>query len=105
MTPGSPAIAFDAADEAFHAPGPAEQWSDSLYLGGGDARSGLAFYARIGARPNEGVVEAALGVWLPPTRPGLPPRFLLTFARVAAPASPHKATGTRGHYNPFFSRE
>ncbi|MCU0257744.1 MAG: hypothetical protein MUF56_01800 [Solirubrobacteraceae bacterium] len=73
------------ADEGFHAPGPEEQWSDSLYVGGGDARSGLAFYTRIGARPNEGRVEAAFGAWLPPQRPGLPPRFLLTFARVEAP--------------------
>jgi hypothetical protein len=85
MTPG-PATEFDVRDEAFHAPGPQGQWSDSFYVGGGDLRSGLAFYARIGARPNEGVVEAALGVWLPPTRPGLPPRFLLAFAREPAPA-------------------
>ena len=37
-----------------------EQWSDSFYFGGGDGR-GLAFYSRIGRRPNEGVVEGALG--------------------------------------------
>jgi len=74
-----------AADERFHAPGAQEQWSDSLYFGGGDAASGLAFYTRIGARPNEGHVEAALGVWLPPRMPGHPPRFLLAFARAAAP--------------------
>lgn len=86
MVPETTATEFDVRDEAFHAPGPEEQWSDSLYFGGGDARSGLAFYARIGARPNEGVIEAALGVWLPPTRPGLPPRFVLAFARAAAPA-------------------
>jgi hypothetical protein len=73
-------------DEGFHAPGPEEQWSDSFYLGGGDAGSEIAFYTRIGARPNEGVIEGALGVWLPPTRPGLPPRFLLAFARDPSPA-------------------
>jgi hypothetical protein len=86
MTPGTDSSALDPRDEAFHAPGPEEQWSDSLYLGGGDARSEVAFYARIGARPNEGVIEGALGVWLPPTRPGLPPRFLLAFARDPSPA-------------------
>ena len=73
-------------DEGFHAPGPEEQWSDSFYLGGGDAGSAIAFYTRIGARPNEGVLEGALGVWLPPTRAGLPPRFLLAFARDPSPA-------------------
>ncbi|HVP01082.1 MAG TPA: hypothetical protein VMT10_00825 [Solirubrobacteraceae bacterium] len=76
-----------AADERFHAPGAEEQWSDSLYFGGGDAASGLAFYTRIGARPNEGRIEAALGIWLPPHLPGNPPRFLLAFARVPAPSS------------------
>ena len=74
-----------AADERFHRPGAEEQWSDSLYFGGGDAASGVAFYTRIGARPNEGRIEAALGVWLPPRMPGHPPRFLLAFAREAVP--------------------
>ena len=74
------------ADERFHVAGVEEQWSDSLYFGGGDARSGLAFYTRVGVRPNEGHLEAALGVWLPPRTPGHPPRFLLSFARVEAPA-------------------
>ncbi len=78
----------EPADEGFHVPGPEEQWSDSLYFGGGDARSGLAFYSRIGLRPNEGRIESALGVWLPAQRPGLPPRFLLAFARGDAPAEP-----------------
>ncbi len=87
MPPGPASPALDVRDEAFHAAGPEQQWSDSLYFGGADARSGLAFYARIGARPNEGIIEAALGVWLPPTRPGLPPRFLLAFSRSAAPAA------------------
>jgi hypothetical protein len=41
-----------------------EQWSDSFYFGGGDGR-GLAFYTRIGRRPNEGDTEGALGLWLP----------------------------------------
>ncbi len=86
MTIGRSSPALDIRDEAFHTPGPEEQWSDSLYLGGGDARSGLVFYTRIGVRPNEGVIEGALGVWLPPTRPGLPPRFLLAFARGDVPA-------------------
>jgi hypothetical protein len=75
---------LEPADERFHAPGPEEQWSDSLYFGGGDARSGLAFYSRIGLRPNEGIVEAAIGLWLPAERVGLPPRFLLAFAREEA---------------------
>jgi hypothetical protein len=62
-------------DEAFHPAGPEEQWSDSLYFGGGDARRGVALYTRIGRRPNEGVMEGALGVWLPDGR------FLLAFGR------------------------
>jgi hypothetical protein len=63
-----------ADDERFHTPGPEPQWSDSLYFGGGDP-SGLAFYTRIGRRPNEGRVEGALGIWLPDGR------FLLAFGR------------------------
>jgi hypothetical protein len=61
--------------ERFQPPGPEAQWSDSFYFGGGDARSGIAFYTRIGRRPNEGTIEAALGVWLPDGR------FVLCFAR------------------------
>jgi len=72
---------IEPADEAFHSPGPEEQWSDSLYFGGGDARSGAAFYSRIGWRPNEQRIEGAVGVWLPDGR------FLLAFAREEAPAS------------------
>ena len=53
-----------------------EQWSDSFYFGGGDGR-GLAFYARIGRRPNEDVTEGAFGAWLPGQG------FLLSFARAA----------------------
>jgi hypothetical protein len=34
------ALALTAEDEGFHAPGPEEQWSDSLYFGGGDGREG-----------------------------------------------------------------
>jgi hypothetical protein len=64
-----------STDEGFHPPGLEEQWSDSLYFGGGDARRGVALYTRIGRRPNEGVVEGALGVWLPGGR------FLLAFGR------------------------
>jgi hypothetical protein len=86
MPPGPESPDVDERDEAFHAPGAHEQWSDSHYFGGADAGRELAFYARIGARPNEGVVEGALGIWLPPTRPGLPPRFLLAFARDPVPA-------------------
>jgi hypothetical protein len=63
-----------AAHERWQQPGLEEQWSDSLYFGGGDGR-GLAFYSRIGLRPNEGVVEGALGIWLPEQG------FLLAFAR------------------------
>jgi hypothetical protein len=60
--------------ERWQVPGEEEQWSDSFYFGGGDGR-GLAFYSRIGRRPNEGMTEAALGVWLPGRG------FLLSFAR------------------------
>jgi hypothetical protein len=63
-----------AAHEGWQRPGPEEQWSDSFYFGGGDGR-GLAIYSRIGRRPNEGLVEGALGLWLPGQG------FLLSFAR------------------------
>jgi hypothetical protein len=53
-----------------------EQWSDSFYFGGGDGAD-LAFYARVGRRPNEDVCEGALGVWVPGQG------FMLSFARVA----------------------
>ena len=63
-----------AGHESWQEPGSEQQWSDSFYFGGGDGR-GLAFYARIGRRPNEQMTEAALGVWLPGQG------FLLSFAR------------------------
>jgi hypothetical protein len=63
-----------AAREGWQLPGPEEQWSDSFYFGGGDGR-GLAFYSRVGRRPNEGFVEGAVGIWLPGQG------FLLSFAR------------------------
>jgi hypothetical protein len=66
--------------ESWQQPGPEEQWSDSFYFGGGDGQ-GLAFYTRIGARPNEGVVEGALGTWLPGQG------FLLTFVRTPPAAT------------------
>jgi hypothetical protein len=62
--------------ESWQQPGTEEQWSDSFYFGGGDGR-GLAFYARIGRRPNENVTEGAFGAWLPGQG------FLLSFARAA----------------------
>jgi hypothetical protein len=62
--------------DSWQRPGAEEQWSDSFYFGGGDGR-GLAFYSRVGRRPNEGVTEAALGAWLPGQG------FLLSFARDA----------------------
>jgi hypothetical protein len=68
-----------ADHEGWQPPGPEEQWSDSLYFGGGDG-AGLALYARIGRRPNEGIAEGALGMWLPGQG------FFLTFARVAPTA-------------------
>jgi hypothetical protein len=74
------ATRITADHETWQPPGGAEQWSDSFYFGGGDGR-GLAFYTRIGRRPNEGVAEGALGVWLPGQG------FLLSFAR-AAPGDP-----------------
>jgi hypothetical protein len=64
-----------AASEGWQQPGPEVQWSDSFYFGGGNGE-GLAFYSRVGRRPNEGVTEGAIGVWLPGQG------FLLTFARV-----------------------
>jgi hypothetical protein len=70
------ATRITAGHEAWQPPGSEEQWSDSFYFGGGDGR-GLAFYARIGQRPNESVTEGALGVWLPGQG------FLLSFARTA----------------------
>jgi hypothetical protein len=70
-------LSFAAVDERFHAPGPEEQWSDSLYFGGGDGRTTL--YTRIGWRPNEGRMEGALGIWLPDGR------FVLGFGRAADP--------------------
>jgi hypothetical protein len=63
-----------AAHEKWQQPGADEQWSDSFYFGGGDGQ-GLAFYSRIGRRPNEGVTEGALGIWLPEQG------FLLAFGR------------------------
>ena len=65
------------AHEAWQPAGPEEQWSDSFYFGGGDGR-GLAFYSRVGRRPNEGATEGAVGIWLPGQG------FLLSFARAAA---------------------
>jgi hypothetical protein len=63
-----------AGAERWQQPGSEEQWSDSFYFGGGDGQ-GLAFYSRVGRRPNEGVTEGALGLWLPGQG------FLLSFAR------------------------
>jgi hypothetical protein len=68
-----------AAHEGWLQAGAEEQWSDSFYFGGGDGR-GLAFYTRIGRRPNEGVTEGALGLWLPGQG------FLLSFGRSEASA-------------------
>jgi hypothetical protein len=64
-----------AAREGWQEPGAEEQWSDSFYFGGGDGE-GLAFYSRVGRRPNEGVTEGAVGIWLPGQG------FLLSFARI-----------------------
>jgi hypothetical protein len=80
------AQALTAEDEGFHAAGAEEQWSDSLYFGGGDGR-GTAFYTRIGLRPNEGRVEGALGIWLPDGR------FVLAFGRDAEPGDGEIACG------------
>jgi hypothetical protein len=60
--------------ERWQQPGAEEQWSDSFYFGGGNGE-GLAFYSRIGRRPNEDLTEGALGLWLPGQG------FLLSFAR------------------------
>jgi hypothetical protein len=66
-----------AEHDSWREPGSEEQWSDSFYFGGGDGQ-GLAFYSRIGRRPNESRTEGALGVWLPGQG------FLLSFARAGA---------------------
>jgi hypothetical protein len=83
--------------ERWQPPGTAAQWSDSFYFGGGDARRRTAFYTRIGRRPNEGRVEAAIGIWLPDAR------FALGFARAettgADAAAPIAAGGLR--YEPL----
>ena len=68
-------------DEGFHSAGPERQWSDSLYFGGADPR-GLAFFCRIGRRQNEGVIEGAIGVWLPDGG------FVLGFARAEDGGAP-----------------
>jgi hypothetical protein len=68
-------LRFSEVDEGFHSPGAEEQWSDSLYFGGGDLQTTL--YTRIGRRPNEGRIEGALGIWLPDGR------FVLGFGRAA----------------------
>jgi hypothetical protein len=65
---------ISAIHDGWQRAGSDEQWSDSFYFGGGDGR-GLAFYSRIGRRPNEGITEGALGLWLPDQG------FLLSFAR------------------------
>ena len=80
------ALGITAAHESWQEPGAEEQWSDSFYFGGGDGR-GLAFYSRIGRRPNEGVTEGALGIWLPGQG------FLLTFARTGGRATTAIAAG------------
>ncbi len=74
MTDSPTTAAITAAHDAWQPAGPQEQWSDSFYFGGGDGR-GLAFYSRVGRRPNEGLTEGALGIWLPGQG------FLLSFAR------------------------
>jgi hypothetical protein len=72
-----------ADHESWQPAGDEQQWSDSFYFAGGNGR-GLAFYARIGRRPNESRdesrTEGALGIWLAGEG------FLLSFAREAASA-------------------
>jgi hypothetical protein len=70
---------MEATREHWQTAGSEEQWSDSFYFNGGDADRGAAFYTRIGRRANEGIVEAAIGLWLPDGR------FALAFAREDAP--------------------
>ncbi|WP_354698360.1 hypothetical protein DSM112329_04034 [Paraconexibacter sp. AEG42_29] len=66
------------AAEGWQAAGDDPQWSDSFYFGGGDAVRRTAFYTRIGRRPNEGTVDAAIGIWLADGR------FALAFTRAEA---------------------
>ena len=79
-----------AEREGWQQPGAEKQWSDSFYFGGGDGR-GLAFYSRIGRRPNEGIVEGALGIWLPGEG------FLLSFGREPDRGEPEIACGPVGY--------
>lgn len=73
---------FNAAQDQWQPAGTEKQWSDSFYLGLGRG------YARVGRRPNEGVVEGAVGVWLPDGR------FALGFGRErSAPDRPEIAAG------------
>jgi hypothetical protein len=83
------AEAIGPTHERWQGPGADEQWSDSFYFGGGDGR-GLAFYSRIGRRPNEGIVEGALGLWLPAQG------FLLSFARERIGTDPERASTDTG---------
>lgn len=83
---------FSDADERFHPPGAEEQWSDSLYFGGGDAETTL--YTRIGWRPNEGRIEGALGIWAPDGR------FVLGFGRGADSEANQAPQRRRGSATP-----
>jgi hypothetical protein len=40
-------------------------WSESYYFNAYDPRTDSGFFARIGIRPNEGTMDAALSAWLP----------------------------------------
>lgn len=65
MTIGSSVtVPFDGL-EGWQPPGSDAQWSDSFYFCAGDAHGSCAFYSRIGRRPNEGIVEGALGLYTP----------------------------------------
>jgi hypothetical protein len=56
---------IEPQDEHPHEIGPEPSWSESYYFNFHDASSGLAGFTRIGFRPNEGVTESSLFLFLP----------------------------------------
>jgi len=77
--------------EGWQPPGPESQFSDSFYFGLADD-SGLGLYTRIGWRPNESIIEGALGIYLPDGR------YAMLWNRSAGPASSSVKAGPL-HYS------
>lgn len=79
---------LDAADEAFHAPGLEQRWSDSLSFGGGDGQ-GAFLSVGVERRPNEHALEGSAALWL---RDG---RFALVSSRERADRDEPRAGAVR----------